>query len=172
MTIEVRDTFEAGLDAVIADNTLNRGGFVDAMQTVITSGFSNAEGNAWVDAVAALYATYGLGNGSYSNWRNNVLLGSTKDEVLALFDSINRAITGLPETVPLSSAIELFNLREERDNIDAAMTRLDDLIAAEPGPAAVRRIVREELREAKQRLRDRKQAVRAAIQAATGDPDS
>ena len=173
MTIELREVFEAGVDAVIADNTLNRQGFVDAMQTVVTSGFSNAEGNAWVDAVAAFYNSLEqCNNPAYNSWRNQALLGLTKPAVMGVFDEFTRSISGLAEHVPLAQAIELQNLREQRDNIDAAIDRLDVLIGAEPGPPAVRQIVREQLRESKQRLRELKQNIRAAIQAATGDPDS
>ena len=42
----VADAWSVAVDAVIADNTLNRQGFVDALQTVL-DGVSNAEGNAF-----------------------------------------------------------------------------------------------------------------------------
>lgn len=172
MTIEARDLLIVGLDAVIADNTLNRQGFVDAMQTAITSGLRNQEGNDWVDAISVEYSTLELcSNPTYVSWRNQALLNPTRAAVIAMFDALNRTITGVPAFVPVGQAIDLFNLRENRDNIDTALDRFDVLIAAEPN-GAVGRLVKEQMRESKQRLRELKQNVRAAIQAITGDPDS
>ena len=168
----LRDGFEAGVDAVIADNTLNRAGFVDAVQLVITAGLSNQEGNDWVDALAVEYQRLDqINNATYNNLRGNIIARG-KDTSMAVFDAFERNISGLPESVPVISAATLTALREDRDNIDAAITRFDDLIAAEPGPPPVRRLVREQMRASKDNLRQRKQAVRDAIQAITGDPDS
>ena len=167
---ELSEAWQAGIDAVIADNPLNRGGFVDALQTVATSGLSNAEGNDFVDAVAAEFNRLGIiNNPTYNNLRNNII----SDAVVhaALFNSIG-TIGTLPETQPVISALQLTGLREDRDNADAAIARLDDLIAAEPGPAPIRRLVREVLRVGKQQIRDYKQNVRDQIQNILGDPDA
>tara|TARA_R110002126_G_scaffold55928_6_gene149910 strand:+ start:11899 stop:12411 length:513 start_codon:yes stop_codon:yes gene_type:complete len=166
-----RDGFEAGVDAVIADNTLNRQGFVDAVQTVITSGLSNVEGNAWVDAMAIEYNRLDqINNPTYSNLRGDII-SRGKATSMDLFDAFSNNITGLPESVPVIQAAQLTFLRDERDNIDSAIARFDVLIAAEGG-GTVGRLVKDEMREAKQRLRVRKDAIRQAIGNITGDPDS
>jgi hypothetical protein len=167
----IRDGYEAGVDAVIADNTISRGEFVDAVQTVITSGLSNAEGNAWVDALAVEYNRLGQHNNPTYNSHRGFIISSGKTLAMDLFDAFNRNITGLPESVPVVDAAQLTLLRDERDNVDAAIDRMDVLIANEPG-GTVGRLVKEELRIGKQRLKNRKQAIRDAIQAITGDPDS
>ncbi len=166
-----RDGFEAGIDAVLADNTLNRQGFVDAVQTVITSSLSNQEGNDWVDAIATEYNRLDqINNPTYGNLRGDII-SRGKPLSLALWDAFDRNISGLVESVPVIQAAQLTTLREDRDNIDAAIDRFNVLIAAEPnGP--VGRLVKEEMRDSKQRLRIRKDEVRAAIAAITGDPDS
>jgi hypothetical protein len=167
----IREGYEAGVDAVIADNTISRGEFVDAVQTVITAGLSNAEGNAWVDAVAVEYNRLGQHNNPTYNSHRGFIISAGKTVAMALFAGLDRNISGLPESLPVVNAAQLTLLREERDSIDAAIDRMDVLIAAEPG-GTVGRLVKDELREGKQRLRQRKEAVRAAIQAITGDPDS
>ena len=166
----IGDAYQAGIDAVVADNTLNRGGFVDAMQTVITSNLSNAEGNAYVDAVAAEFNRLGLiNNPTYNNLRNNMIA----DPVLhrGLYDALATTLNALPEATPVLEAAQLTELREDRDNADAAITRLDDISAAEPGPPAVRRLVREILRDGKRQIREHKQNVRDQIRNILGDPD-
>lgn len=167
----LQEAFEAGVDAVIADPTINRGAFVDAMQTVITAGLSNAEGNAWVDAVATFYQGLGIiGNNNFNNLRNQIE-SSGKDASMALFVQLERGITGLDETEPVQTAGLLVDLREQRDNIDGARDRFQVLIDAEPA-GAVGKIVKEFMRNARQELRTRKEQVREAIRAITGDPDS
>ncbi len=166
----IQDAYQAGIDAVVADNTLNRGGFVDAMQTVITDGLSNAEGNAYVDAVAAEFNRLGqINNPTYNNLRNNIIA----DPVLhrSLWDALAVSLNALPEAEPVILAGQLTQLRDERDNVDAALTRSDDLIAAEPG-GTVGRLIKEVLRNGKQLLRQRKQELRDQIRNITGDPDS
>lgn len=166
----VADAWQAGIDAVVADNTLNRGGFVDAMQTVITQGFSNAEGNAFVDAVAVVYEQSNIiNNPTYNNLRGHIIDDPVKHRTS--YDSLAVAINSLPEFVPVNEAAQLMDLREERDNVDAAITRCDDLIAAEP-PGVVGRLVKEVLRGGKRELRGHKEQLRDQIRNLTGDPDS
>ena len=167
----IADAFEAGIDAVIADNTLNRGGFVDAMQTVITPGLSNAEGNAFVDAVAAFYEANGIiNNATYNNLRGEIINeGDTVAKLL--FNNLAVGINALPEAAPVIQAAALMDLRDERDNVDAAITRMDDLIAAEPA-GTVGRLAKEIFREGKRLLREHKQNLRDQIRNLTGDPDS
>ena len=166
-----RDAIEAGIDAVIADNGLNRGGFADAIRTVLTDDFGNSQATAWIDAIAAEYNRLGLiNNPTYNNLRGN-FIGEGKATSLELWDALSRNIGGLPESNPAERSATLVSLRDERDNIDAAIDRLQVLIDAEPG-GTVGRLVKDELRAGKQRLRDRKQAIRDVIQSLTGDPDS
>lgn len=166
------DAFAAGVDAVIADNTLNRGGFVDAMQTVLVSNFSNAEGNAFVDALAVLYNSLNqTNNPTYNNLRGDIIddgdvVAKAKYEALAV------AINALPEAVPGNRAAQLVDLRDERDNIQAALDRVDVLIAAEPNGVVGRLVKREVLRKGKDNLRGLREAVRQSIKNITGDPDS
>ena len=170
MTI-VQDAFNAGIDAVIADPTINRAAFVDAMQTVITSGLSNAEGNAFVDAVAAEYNRLGvINNPTYNNLRNEIN-NEGADTSKAMFLALGSTIGALPEFEPVALAGTLVELRDARDNADAAIDRLDDLIAAEP-PGTIGRFVKGILRNGKTLLRQEKQAIRDQIQNLTGDPDS
>lgn len=164
----IGEAWQAGIDAVVADNTLNRSGFVDALQTVITSNLSNQEGNDYVDAVAAEFQRLGLiNNPTYNNLRGNIIA----DPVLhrALYDSIG-TLGQLPEAQPVIQAARLTELREDRDQADSAITRLDDLIAAEPS-GTVGRLVKDVLREGRQQIRQYKQAVRDEIRNIIGDPD-
>ena len=166
----VADAYQAGIDAIVADNTLNRGGFVDAMQTVITDGLSNAEGNAYVDAVAAEFNRLGqTNNPTYNNLRSNIIA----DPVLhrTLYDALAVTINALPEFTPVFEASELTRLRDDRDNADLAIDRLDVLIAAEPN-GTIGRLVKDVMREGKQQIRAYKQSVRDEIRNITGDPDS
>ncbi len=165
----IEEAYQAGIDAVVADNTLNRGGFVDAMQLVITDNFSNAEGNAYVDAVAAEFNRLGIiNNPTYNNLRNNMIA----DPVVHrnLYDALGATINALPETQPVLQAAALTALRDDRDDVNAAIDRCDALIAAEP-PGNVGRLVKDGLREVKRLLREYKQQVRDQIQNILGDPD-
>ena len=167
----VADAYNAAVDAVIADNTLNRAGFVDALQTVITNGLSNQEGNDWTDALATLYQSLNqINNPTYNNLRGDIIddgAAIAKEKFVAFATAINV----LPETEPLLVAANLMDLRDDRDNINNAIDRLDVLIAAEPN-GTVGRLVKEVLRNGKNTLREYRQQVRDAIQSATGDPDS
>ena len=167
----VADAYNAAVDAVIADNSLNRAGFVDALQTVIDAGMSNAEGNAWVDALATLYNSLNqTNNPTYNNLRSDII-DDGADIAKAKFVALASSINQLPETEPLLQAAALIDLRADRDNINAAIDRLEVLRTAEPG-GTVGRLVKQVLQTGKSQLREYRQQVRDAIQSATGDPDS
>lgn len=168
----IAEAFEAGIDAVIADPTINKGAFVDAMQTVITTGLSNAEGNDFVDAVAVEYGLNGIVNepGTYTKLRNEIN-NEGAAVAMRLFNNLAVAINSLPEAVPVINAAQLQDLRDERDQINDALDRSDVLIAAEPA-GTVGRLIKEVLRNGKDLLRQHKQSLRDQIQNITGDPDS
>ena len=165
------DAWQAGIDAVIADNTLNRGGFVDALQTVIDRGLTNAEGNAFVDAVAVEYERLGIiNNPTYNNLRGEII-NEGAVTARAQFDSLAVSINALPEAIPVINAARLGDLREDRDNADAAIDRVQELIDNEPaGP--LRRLVRDAIRPGKNLLQEYKQSLRDEIRNLTEDPDS
>ena len=167
----VAEAYDAAVDAVIADNTLNRQGFVDAIQTVITQGVSNAEGNAFCDALATLYQSLNqMNNATYNNLRGDIISDSA-DIAKAKFVALANSINQLPETEPLVIAASLMDLRADRDDINDAIDRLEVLRQAEPA-GNVGKLVKQVLQEGKNQLRQYRQQVRDAIQSATGDPDS
>ena len=167
----VADAYNAAVDAVIADPNLNRAGFVDAMQGVITRGLSNAEGNAFVDAMATLYQSLNqINNNTYAQLRGDIV-DDGADVAKEKFIAFATAINTLPETGPLLVAANLIDLREDRDNINAAIDRLEELRVAEPN-SPFARLVRSALNQGKQQIREYRQQIRDAIQSATGDPDS
>lgn len=169
---DINQAFRAGIDAVIADNTLNGGGFNDALRTVLTDRFSNAEATAWRDAIAGVYNQVGLiNNATYNNLRGSIINAADADEAEALFDALGGAIAVLPETLPAVQSAQLIDWRDERDNFDAALDRVDVLIAAEPA-GTVGRFIKELLRNSKDLLRQEKQRVRELIQGLTGDADA
>ena len=162
------DVYQAGIDAVVADNTISRGDFADAMRTVATTGVSNAEATDYVDAVAAEFQRFGMiNNPTYNNLRGNII---NDPLVHAAIYSALSTIHQLDARLPIESALKLQDLREERDNINGALTRCDDLIAAEP-PGVVGRLVKEVLRAGKDHLRGYREEVRNQIQTIVGDPD-
>ena len=165
------EAYKAGVDAVVADPTINRGAFVDAMQTVITRGLSNEEGNNFVDALATLYESLGIiNNATYPSLRGEIA-NEGADVSMALFDALAVGVGSMPEAIPVINAGRLMDLREERDNINAANDRLNDLIAAEP-PGVVGKLVKSVLRSGNQSLAEYRKRLRDEIGNATGDPDS
>jgi hypothetical protein len=168
----LNEAFRAGIDAVIADNSLSRGDFGDAMRTVLTANFSPSEATALVDAIAAEYNRLGLiSNPTYNNLRGMIIGAASADQAEALFEALGAGIGLLPEVAPANLSAQLIDLRDERDNVDGAITRLDDLIAAEP-PGTVGRLVKETFRFGKDQLRQQKEQLRDAIRNITGDPDN
>jgi hypothetical protein len=162
------DAYQAGIDAVVADNALTRGGFIDAIQATVT-GIDNQEGGDWVDAIAVEFARLGvINNPTFNNLRGNII-----DDAVAhreLFDALS-TLGRMAETQVIDSHVELMTLREDRDNTNDALDRLDVLITNEPaGPA--RKQVREVLRQGKDALKGERELIRQRIQQITGDPDS
>lgn len=167
--ITISDGWQAGIDAVVANPTINRGQFTDAIQTVISDGLSQGEGNAYIDAVAGEFNRLGqINNPTYNNLRQNILNNPTTHR--ALYDALAVSLNGLPEAAPVLAAVDLTNLRDERDQVDSAIDRLDVLIEAEPA-GTVGRLVKDVMRDGKQALRTHKQQLRDAIRNITGDPD-
>lgn len=162
------DAWQAGIDAVVADNGLNQNGFEAATRTVLTGNFSPVEADAWVTAVIAEYVRIGIHNG-YANMRNAIIADAATAR--ELYDALQMTFDALLESLPATNAARLLDLRNDRDNADAAMDRMDVLIAAEPG-GATGRLVKEQLRTGKQYLRQLKSQTRDLINALTGDPDS
>ncbi len=170
---DTTQAFRAGIDAIIADNTLNGGGFNDALRTVLTASFSNTEAGAWRDAIATEYNRIGLiNNPTYNNLRGIIIAATDADEAEALFTALSVSINALPETVPAQESAQLIDLRGDRDNADAAITRLQDLIDVEPFAGGVGKLTKEIFRNGKDLLRGEKQRLRDEIQRITGDPDS
>ena len=92
---------------------------------------------------------------------------------MALYTAFSVVLNQLPEFTPVYQALNLTNLRDDRDEINAALDRLDVLITNEgtESPPTVRRLVREVLRNGKDLLRQYKEQLRDQIKAITGDPD-
>lgn len=157
---------------MVADNTLNQNGFEDAIRTVLTQFFTPAQADAWVVAIIAEAFRLELCNqATYASFRNQFILGSTAQRAEDLFAALSVTINALPDTVPASISARLVDLREDRDAVNAALTHIDTLIAAEP--AGVQgRLVKTILREGKDTLRGHREAVRADIGAILGDPDA
>ena len=169
----IAEMWEAGVDAVIADNALNRGGFRDALKTVTGNGLSNAEAFAYIDAVAAEYERLGIiNNPTYNNLRGEII-NEGKVTAMAQFEALATSLNGLDAALPVLEELRLVELKEDRDEINNALDRLDVLIANEDtdSPPVIRRLVKPVLREGKNLLRQQKQAIRDEIQNLTGDPD-
>ena len=156
--------WQAGIDAVVADNTLNKGGFADAIRTVITSNFNNAEATALVDAVATEFNRVGvINNPVYANLRGNIIDDAVAHR--ALFDSLS-TIGQLPEAKPAEEAIELIMLRDERDEINTSITTMQGF------KTGATRQVKDALQQGIENLIGLRQAVRSRIEQITGDADS
>ena len=141
------------------------------MQTVITDNFSNAEGNDYVDAVAAEFNRLGLiNNPTYNNLRSNIIADPVVHK--NLYDALAVSLNALTEFVAVIEAINLTNFRDDRDEINAALARIDILIDGESAsPPTVRRLVREVLRNGKDFLQQYREELRERIKGITGDPD-
>ena len=160
----INDAWQAGIIAVVADNTLNKGGFADAVRTVITSNYSNAEATAWIDAVADEFNRLTvISNPTYVNMRGHII-----DDPVAhrqVFDALS-TIGQLPETQPAVPALELIDLRAERDEINVSITTM---VGFRPGTT---RQVKDALNIGIDGLVAHREQVRQRIQQITGDPDS
>jgi hypothetical protein len=160
----INDAWQAGIDAVVADNTINKGDFADAIRTVITSNFSNAEATDWIDAVATEFNRLGvINNPTYSNLRGNIIDDAVAHR--ALFDSLS-TIGQLPETQPAIPALELIELRADRDEINTSIASMQGF------KTGATRQVKEALNQGIQNLQGHKEEIRERIRQITGDPDS
>lgn len=158
------DAYQAGIDAVVADNALNRGGFADAVRTVITANFSNADATGWIDAIAAEYNRLNqINNPTYNNLRGHIIADPAIAR--ALFDAVS-TVANLPESFVAGEALDLIDLRADRDEVN---TSIDTLLAFKTGAT---RQVKDALQLGIDQLRAHKQDLRNQIQAITGDPDS
>jgi hypothetical protein len=166
-----QEAWSAGIDAAVRDNTINKAGFADAIRQVLTQRFSDAQAKAWIDAVATEYHRLGLiNNPTYSSLRGAITKAGA-DSSLALFEALGLSISVMAETIPATQSAQLVDLREDRDQIDAALARCDELIAAEP-TGTVGRLIKDVLRQGKVNLRQHRMQVRSEIQVITGDPDA
>jgi hypothetical protein len=168
---DLTEAYTAGVDAVIADNGLNRGGFRDAIRTVLNARLSNSEVTAWIDALATAYESIGIiNNATYNNLRGEII-SEGRDVAIRQFEALGALVGSLPESQPLIESALFINLREDRDQINNAIDRCDALIDAEPA-GTVGRLVKDVLRDGKRSLREYRQRVRDQIQNITGNPDS
>ena len=161
------DAWRAGVDAVFADNTLNRNGFVDAIQTVLHTRFGNPEGRAWVDAIATLQ--FGLGYisaDSYNQLRNDEILRDTAQGAQDRFDALAVGINQLPESAPAIESAQLIELRADRDSVDTSITTMQGF------KTGATRQVTDALNIGIDALRTEKENLRAQIRRITGDPDA
>lgn len=161
----VTEAFEAGVAAVIADNTLNKAGFRDAVKTVIDQRLSNAEATAWIDALIAEYNRLGQNGTSYANWRNK-LINDGAALSMELFDAFAVAINALPESTQPNLAVRIINLRAERDEINTSISTVQGF---KPGQT---KQVRDALDESVTRLQALREVVRDELRGLTGDPDT
>jgi hypothetical protein len=158
------DAWQAGIDAVVVDNTLSKGDFADAMRTVITSNFSNGEATSLIDAVATEFNRVGvINNPTYGNLRSNIINDAVAHK--ALFDSLS-TIGQLGEAKPAEAALELIELRAERDEINTSITTMQGF------KTGATRQVKDALNQGIENLRGHKEQIRQRIQQITGDPDS
>lgn len=170
MMTDITEAWQAGVDAVVADNTLNRGGFSTAIRTVITDGLTNAEANTYIDAVATEFNRLGLiNNPTYNNLRGNIIGDPVAH--MELYKALAVVLNALPEAEPVIESAELTRLRDERDNVNDTIDRADVLIGQEPA-GTVGRQIKDILRDGKQQLRLYKESLRSQIENITGDPDA
>jgi len=125
------DAYQAGVDAVIADNTLNQNGFENAIQTVAT-GISNPEADAWVVAIFTEYERLGIiNNPTYGSLRGEIINEGAVTS-LALFAALAVTINAFPESDPVNADIRKIDLRAERDEVDGNIVILQGLRTGQP----------------------------------------
>lgn len=160
------DAYEAGIDALLADNALTRGGFADAIRTVVNQAYSGAEAKAWIDQLSGEYQRVGqINQDTFGSFRAKIIADG-KALALLRFEALAVSVSSLTESATINTAIELINLRAERDEADG---NIDILVGLKPGQP---RQVREAIQLGIDQLRGYKQQVRQSIQVITGDPDN
>ncbi len=166
----IADVHQGGVDAVIADNTINQNAFENAIEAVIP-GISGAEADAWVSALIIEWERVGvINNATFNSYRSEIIANGAAVS-REQFEAMSTAVFLLPSTTPIDEAAQLFDLRDTRDNIGDALDECDVLIAAQPA-GSVGRLVKDAIRIGKNWLRSERVRVRSEIQAITGDPDS
>ena len=159
------DAYQAGVDAINANNALTRGEFADAIRTVVTAGFSDAEAKEWTDAIAAEYFLLGIsGAATYASLRTHIK--NAPGAAVLLFEALGVSINQLPETHLVNQSLMLSGLRVERDEVN---TSIDAMTGFKTGAT---KQVKEALNLGIDQLRGYKESVRDQIRAITGDPDS
>lgn len=160
------EAYEAGVDAVIANNSANKGAFADAIRTVVTQAYTDAEAKAWIDELALEYNRVGQINATtYASMRSKIIADG-KDLAMVRFEALAQSINQLPETKVMEVSLELIDLRSERDEADA---NIDILIALKSGQP---KQVKDAIQLGIEQLRGYKREIREQIQNLTGDPDS
>jgi len=158
------DGWQAGIDAVILDNTINRGDFADAIRTVLDQLFTNGEATTWIDAVAVELERVGvINNPTYNNLRAHVIEDPVQHR--ALFDSLV-TISALPESEPAIRSASVITLRSERDEVQVSIDRLTVLKTGES------KQVRDAVNIGIENLRGYRESLREQIKQILGDPDA
>ena len=112
------------VDAIIADNTLNKGGAADAIRIVAT-GSSGAEARAWIDAIAVEYGRLGIINepGTYNKLRAEIIReGVTTAE--ELFTALATSINALDESVVINEDLRRVDLRDQRNEVTISIATM------------------------------------------------
>lgn len=119
------DAYEAVCDAVVLDPDISRNDC-----GVIVEGFgptmAGVEARDWLNAIALEY--FGLGivatPGSFARWKDEIVIVGTA-VALNLFDALLSRINSLPETPPVSDAINTESLTQELASIPANVVLLE-----------------------------------------------
>jgi len=149
------DAWQAGIDAAIADNSISKGDFADAIRTVAVLS-SNAEVTTWIDEIAIGWEGVGIiNNPTFSSLRNEIVNEGAL-VARAQFEALLTLVNALPSTLPINADLEKVELRAERDQVDGNIVTLQDLKVGQ------NRQVKEainlginNLREYKESIRDR-----------------
>lgn len=157
----------------INGNTVTKNDARDILRAHAPS-LSHAEGSAWWDAYAILLGSLGVVDNPSPTYANGVRFQAINDgaaKVKLLFDALAVAINQMPESVTVNAALRLAELRDERDSVDDAITRVEEIIANEPD-TTVGRLVSETLKACERELSEHKQRLRDEIRNIIGDPDA
>lgn len=170
------ELYTAAVNAVITNAEINRAGVVDAMQIVLPQGLSNVEGNAFIDALATSYADLGIINApTFGAWRRGVTSNGA-DNAINLFEALAIRIHAMPETEVVVRELTLYDLRGQRDNLNAALDKLNETIDAievdDSIPKIVRGLLGTALRQSRKTLHQMRVSLRDEIRNLSGDADS
>lgn len=161
----LNDAYEAGVDAVIADNTISKNGFENAIQALVTT-LNNADADTWVTELVGDYERLDIiNNPTWANFRSNII-SDGKPLAMDVFAGLEASITLLPTTPQVREDINLMDLRIERDEVNTSIVTMQGF---KPGQT---KQVKDALDIGVDALRLRKEQVRSEIRDITGDPDS